>query len=170
MMRSLIDRFMTRRRFATTQIVLCAAMVARTASAAVPCGKSEEAFYPVATIKGETTINGLDIKITVDSPDVSEITKCSISPFEYGTAVYFTVSEDHPVRVTIAVESPLSFRRTIRTFETKYLSLEPTLLAAQREKWPHYFDIRDKQGRMIYHLYLDHDGNVAKTKAWPMSN
>ena len=162
----------------TVQNAIVAAMAALTtlvitpsaASAAIPCGKSDEAAYPTGPVSGSTTVNGQRVSLTVEAPDASEITKCVISPLEYGTSIYFTVNDEKPVRITVSVDSPLGFRDTKRTFTSKYFSLEPTLLADEREKWPHYIDISDRRGGMRYELYLNHEGKVVRTRAYPARN
>lgn len=144
--------------------LLVAIATAGPAFASIPCNRSDEANYPETSLQGSVSVYNTQVTITIDVPAAEHITKCSISPFEYGTAIYFTTSTEEPVISTISVESPVGLRGTKRQTKSKYLTLEPTLIAREREKWPHYVRVTDDQAGMIYDLFIDRSGKVAKTR------
>ena len=108
------------------------------------------------------------IEVTV--PESEFVSRCAVSPLEFGDMISYSFVAGHEAIIELTVSNPLSlFSSTKRTLKLKYLSLEPTLLATEREMYSHSARIVDDQSKIAYDIYFDTNGRPVMTRAYPKS-
>ena len=133
--------------------------------ASIPCTAEDLEKLP-KHLRSEASLNGQSVKIEVTIPGDKFISRCAVSPLEYGDMISYSFGSGHEVVVELTVENPLSFFHTTkRIFKLKHLSLEPSLLAVEREKFPYSVRIWDAQAKIAYDIYLNRDGHPVMTRA-----
>lgn len=92
-----------------------------------------------------------DVKFTF--PDVSRL-DCSASYLEYGTDYHFDL--DRPVKLEYPGRS---------TEMSGHLTAHSVMLAAERERTPHYYEVEDEELGVTYHIYLGKGGPAFAKRA-----
>ena len=152
-------------KFLSVSIAGILSIMASIAQAGVPCNATDMSVLPVK-LTGYAKINLQTALISLEVPSPDKVTRCAVSPLEYGDLISFTFAEGHEAIATITVDAPMSFRQITRQFKLSHLGVYPTVLASEREIYPHSIRVNDTLGKMIYDLYLDHSGQVAFTRAY----
>jgi hypothetical protein len=140
------------------------------ALASIPCTAEDKLKLP-RQIQATTAVNGQSIKIKVTVPGEEHISRCAVAALEYGDLISYSFAPGYEAVVDLTVENPMSlFQPTKRSFKLKFLSLDPTLLADERERFPHHVRIKDTQAKMVHDIYLNRDGRPAMTRSYFMNN
>jgi hypothetical protein len=93
--------------------------------------------------------------VKVEFPEISRL-KCEAIAFEYGTDYSFTLKRSEPVKLGYSNKGENETRRTAEV--SGYLNAHSVLLAAERQKTPHYLEITDEELGVEYHMYLSKNG------------
>ncbi len=140
------------------------------AFASIPCTAEDKSMLP-RQIQATTSVNDQSINIKVTIPSEDYISRCAVSALEYGDLISYSFAPGYEAVVDLTIENPMSFSQpTKRSFKLKFLSLDPTFLADERERFPHNIRIKDTQAKMVHDIYLNRDGRPAMTRSYLMNN
>lgn len=103
--------------------------------------------------------NNHDVKVTF--PKVADL-KCAAFPYDWGTDYVFKLSMSSPVTIQYFKSGSTIAIRKVEMSDS--LAAESVLIAAERERTPHYFGVRDEELEVDYHIYLTPDKGPSHAK------
>lgn len=89
--------------------------------------------------------------VKVEIPEVAKL-ECSASELEYGTDYFFTLKRGEPVTISYYKDSEDNVSRSTEMAGT--LAIHSVLLGVEREKTPHYLEVKDEELEVVYRIFL----------------
>ncbi len=99
------------------------------------------------------------MKVTL--PKIADL-KCTASPYEYGTDYTFDLPKSSPVKMEYFKKGATTASRTVEMGDM--LTAHSVLVASDRRKTPHYYEIHDEELEVDYKIYLTPDKGPSHAK------
>jgi hypothetical protein len=134
--------------------------LASSVAKAAPCDKLP-AWLSVSevTFRVVEATDTHDVKVTL--PKIADL-KCTSLPFEYGTDYTFDLPKSSPVKMEYFKKGSATASRTVEMGDS--LTAHSVLVASDRKKTPHYFEIHDEELEVDYQIYLTPDKGPSHAK------
>lgn len=120
------------------------------ARAASECGGELPSWIQLSSVEFDVSDLRGPVRVKVDFPDVRSL-PCLMGG-DWGPDYFFTLSESTPVRVTLS--DPETGRAFRESRETRHLTAESTMLAAERAVTPHYYTVSLREVGLRFQIYI----------------